>query len=490
VKKEPQIFNTLQAQDVPVSNAVLDVLEQEEMTESMVRTYVRGMLSEYSSPDAPDGRKMWYINAHWWEQPLERVVDSLYGDSPYTISARDLDRLFEWYHISSSWIGDDVGTVMEPRVPRHPYEDEDGRVIEDEFDPRISLAPTIDKALEALGSAATGHIYAVDIKDKSGDEIETRVPYGSHCPSSPNNEYGKDFNWEKYARHSGVDPDDDLHREEGVISCVPDQQTTQEAWHRSELWMVYVGQLKKGMQVRLSWDFIRWYGEMTGRLDRDYIVPRMVLNPIRELEEDEKQRIEDITRAMGKPKEAYPGYDPAEELDESAVREYIRGLLTESVEFREVDSPLSYNRGGHVKRLALCDTSVTDPPHESDYYFADVQEWERRGKTGRPLKKPRKGQLVPGVDDDCVIGFLDYHSQGTADDGAPMWYIDYMKTRDEFGGQKVASRLVDEFFRRHASEPGSYVHFGKMMHPSIGHLKDKMAEKYPENTVIGAVNYR
>jgi len=172
------------------------------------------------------------------------------------------------------------------------------------------------------------------------------------------------------------------------------------------------------------------------------------------------------------------------------VRATMREALNEAVEFREVDSPLDYHRAGNVKRLALCDTSVTDPPHESDYYFADVQEWERYGTTGRRLKKPRKGPIVPGVDDDCVIGFLDYHLMGTTDEGKPMLYIDYMKTRGEFGGQKVASRLVDEFFARYAPESGSYVHFGKMMHPSIGHLKDKMAEKYPEHDVIGGVYYR
>jgi hypothetical protein len=181
-----------------------------------------------------------------------------------------------------------------------------------------------------------------------------------------------------------------------------------------------------------------------------------------------------------------------QELNEAWVREYIRETLAEGVEFREVDSPLEYRRGGNVKRLALCDTAVTDPPEPYDHYFAEIEKWRKHttGRTRRPLKKPVLDEIIPGVSDNCIIGFLDYHSRGTASDGKPMWYIDYMKTRDEFGGQKVASRLVDEFFRRHASEPGSYVHFGKMMHPSIGHLKDKMAEKYPENTVIGAVNYR
>ena len=165
------------------------------------------------------------------------------------------------------------------------------------------------------------------------------------------------------------------------------------------------------------------------------------------------------------------------------LRKYIREVLTEGVEFRELDSPLRYNRAGNIKRLALCDTSVEDPASGRDAYFNPEQEWERYGKSGRRLKKPRKGQMVPGVSDVCVIGFLDYHKYG--DNG---WYIDYMKTRGDKGGQGTASKLVDEFFKRYA-KPGGMVHFGKMMRKEIGHLKDKMAEKYPDVNVIGAVNF-
>jgi len=167
----------------------------------------------------------------------------------------------------------------------------------------------------------------------------------------------------------------------------------------------------------------------------------------------------------------------------SVLREYIRDVLQEGVEFRELDSPLRYNRSGNVKRLALCDTSIEEPVSGRDAYFNPEQEWERYGKSGRRLKKPRKGQMVPGVSDNCVIGFLDYHEYG--DKG---WYIDYMKTRGDKAGQGTASKLVDEFFKRYA-KPGGIVHFGKMMRKEIGHLKDKMAEKYPDINVIGAKNF-
>ena len=181
--------------------------------------------------------------------------------------------------------------------------------------------------------------------------------------------------------------------------------------------------------------------------------------------------------------------DQASPTAEGVVRRYIREALNEGVEFREVDSPLSYNRGGHVKRLALCDTSISEPNPRRDFGFNDEQEWDHYGRSGRRLKKARKGRFNPGVSDVCIIGFLDYHSQGKTSDGNnEYWYIDYMKTRGDKGGQGIASKLVDEFFKRYV-QPGDRVHFGKMMRKEIGHLKDKMAEKYSDVSVIGAVNF-
>jgi hypothetical protein len=176
------------------------------------------------------------------------------------------------------------------------------------------------------------------------------------------------------------------------------------------------------------------------------------------------------------------------------LRKYIRRLLKEGIEFRMLDSPLTYNRSRNIKRLALCDTSVDEPnlgptgKPQRDQYFNQRQDMEYYGVSGRRLKKPRKGKLVPGVADACVIGFLDYHRYGTTDEGVDMWYIDYMKTRGDKGGQGTASKLIDEFYKTIAKS-GGMVHFGKMMHPSIGHLKDKMVKQYPDIKTIGAVNY-
>ena len=171
------------------------------------------------------------------------------------------------------------------------------------------------------------------------------------------------------------------------------------------------------------------------------------------------------------------------------VRNFIHEVLSESIEFRELDSPLRYNRASNVKRLALCDTSVQDPNLSpsgrpmSDAYFNEKQEWDYYGRNGRRLKKPRKGEITPGVSDVCVIGFLDFHEYG--ENG---WYIDYMKTRGDKMNQGIASQLMDEFFKRYA-KPGGMIHFGKMMRQEIGHLKDKMEKQYPDVSVIGAKNW-
>jgi len=173
----------------------------------------------------------------------------------------------------------------------------------------------------------------------------------------------------------------------------------------------------------------------------------------------------------------------------SLLREYIKELLAESAEFHELDSPLKYSRSSNVKRLAYCDSSVTEPPAGRDPYFKEYQEMERYGASGRRLKKPRPGEIIPGVSNVCIIGFLDYHDYGKTSDGKQMWYIDYMKTRGDATGQGVASKLMDEFFERYVDPDGGYVHFGKMMRKEVGHLKDKMEKRYPGVTVIGAKNY-
>ena len=177
-------------------------------------------------------------------------------------------------------------------------------------------------------------------------------------------------------------------------------------------------------------------------------------------------------------------------LKEEDIRGFVRNVLSESVTFREVESPLKYATAGRRRRLALCDSSVADPPHKSDAYFAEIEKWRRytKGRARKRLKKPVLEEIIPGVHDVCIIGFLDFQQWTTTSKGKPYWYIDYMKVRGDKRGQKISSRLIEEFFERYA-EPGSVVDFGKMMQEQIGHLKRKMEKKYPEVTVTGRVWY-
>ena len=138
-----------------------------------------------------------------------------------------------------------------------------------------------------------------------------------------------------------------------------------------------------------------------------------------------------------------------------------------------------------MKRIALCDSSVSEPAGKNDSYFAEIEKWRRSTKGGRRLKKPVLDEIIPGVSDICIIGFLDYHTEGTVSGDTTFWYIDYMKTRGDSRGSGVASKLIDEFYKT-IPRPGDYVNFGKMMQKEIGHLKDKMEKKYPEIKTKGA----
>ena len=170
------------------------------------------------------------------------------------------------------------------------------------------------------------------------------------------------------------------------------------------------------------------------------------------------------------------------------LRKFVQHTLNESISFKEVESPLKYS--SKARRLTLCDSSVTDQPDKRDAYFAEIEKWRKysKGRARKPLKKPVLDEIIPGVHDVCIIGFLDFRQWGKTREGKPYWYIDYMKVRSDKRGERISSQLIEEFFERYV-EPGSVVDFGKMMQKQIGHLKRKMEDKHPEVEVIGRVWY-
>ena len=161
-----------------------------------------------------------------------------------------------------------------------------------------------------------------------------------------------------------------------------------------------------------------------------------------------------------------------------------RQFLKESQEFVEMDSPLTYNRASNVKRLALRDPSI-EPPYRGDFGFADQYSY-RNPRTGRMTKK--RHLEAPGAGDD-IVGFLDFHDMGETSTGKSYFYIDYMKTRREHKEQGIATKLLDEFIRRYASEP-SIINFGKIQNPGMYSIYEKIKEKYPEHNISGGKNFR
>ena len=161
-----------------------------------------------------------------------------------------------------------------------------------------------------------------------------------------------------------------------------------------------------------------------------------------------------------------------------------RKFLKEGQEFVEEKSPLRYDRASNVKRLALRDDSI-EPPYSQDFGFADQYTY-RNPRTGRMTKT--KHLEAPGAGDD-IIGFLDYHDLGETSDGNAYLYIDYMKTRREHKQKGVATKLLDEFIKRFAPNPGSIINFGKIQNADMFSLFEKTKEKYPDHQFLGAKNF-
>jgi len=160
-----------------------------------------------------------------------------------------------------------------------------------------------------------------------------------------------------------------------------------------------------------------------------------------------------------------------------------RKFLKESQEFVEMPSPLTYSRASNIQRLALRDDSI-EPPYRGDFGFADQYSY-RNPRTGRMTKK--RHLEAPGAGDD-IIGFLDYHSMGSDSDGKPYMYIDYMKTRREHKEKGIATKLIEEFIKRYASEHVSTIQFDNIQITGMYSIYEKIKEKFSKKNIMGAKN--
>ena len=193
------------------------------------------------------------------------------------VDAEKLKKVFGFFHISSAKLSTEDSFTFTPRLPRYPYEDDEGNIIEDDFTSRISVAPDVKNALESIeGQHAPGewlHLYAgfgqPDVKAKQ-----------EGCPKTDDMQYNTDFAMSKWLEDKLEAGEikapanatvrqwlDRGPRGRGKVTpaglphylssdfehCVPDADETKESWLTEPTTLVYVGEINtKNQTVLLS----------------------------------------------------------------------------------------------------------------------------------------------------------------------------------------------------------------------------------------------
>lgn len=200
-----------------------------------------------------------------WEEKWKRFLYE--GISPQLIDVEKLKKIFGFFHISPAKLSHEDSFTFTPKLPRYPYEDDEGNIIEDDFTSRISVAPDVGNALDAIeGQYVPGewlHLYAgfghPDVEAKQED-----------CPETDDMQYDTNFRMSKWledkleageikapANASVRQWLDRSPRGRGKVTpsglphylsndfehCVPDADETKESWLTKPTNLVYVGEL-------------------------------------------------------------------------------------------------------------------------------------------------------------------------------------------------------------------------------------------------------
>lgn len=200
-----------------------------------------------------------------WEEKWKRFLYE--GMSHQLVSAKELRKIFGFFHISTQKLSQNDSFTFIPRIPRFPYEDDEGNIIEDDFTKRISVSSDIESALEAIEGQYIPnewlHLYAgfgnPDAEAKQED-----------CPETENMQYNTNFRMSKWLEdkiESGevkAPANTSIKRwlnqplkRVGQITpgglpnylssefehCVPDSDETKESWLLKPTTLVYVGEL-------------------------------------------------------------------------------------------------------------------------------------------------------------------------------------------------------------------------------------------------------
>jgi GNAT superfamily N-acetyltransferase len=152
--------------------------------------------------------------------------------------------------------------------------------------------------------------------------------------------------------------------------------------------------------------------------------------------------------------------------------------LTESRKVELVTSPGRGQRlsGKGAKRLQLVDPKAP-PAQPNDNHFFYKEITRRRGRGGKPLKRPKRELHDPGADPN-VVAFVDYWVTGS------QVKIDLIVVRGDYRRKGLAKKLLDALYSRHRS--AKIIHWGKVLNHKSWALMQFAQEKYKHVTTIGA----
>ena len=178
----------------------------------------------------------------------------------------EVDSIFKIFHLSSVKLGEEDEHEFTPRLPRYPMQDNTGAVIEDDFTPRVSVAPTIRQCYDALMKKDKKlYLYAADSRKLSTDDVKV-LDLGAEfekCKerlSNPSmkNMYGAQvkpapFELQYYLMSKGLDPEyskpSELPRQFMMDwkNCVPDAGQSEvagtgEEWALEPTSMFFIGE--------------------------------------------------------------------------------------------------------------------------------------------------------------------------------------------------------------------------------------------------------
>lgn len=170
---------------------------------------------------------------------------------PWTL----IEKAVGLYHLSDTFLGEKV--VLTPRIPRTPFEDMNGEIIEDTITPRVSLAPTLSKSFVALGREFEfdGFVYGVP------NDWEVVIPWHNDRPKSPGNPYGPNpygpnFTLEYYLdwlKSKKLPRPTKRDLRNLFWHLVPDAKSTKEVWSLKPVPVVLLGQIHRNKFYLADW---------------------------------------------------------------------------------------------------------------------------------------------------------------------------------------------------------------------------------------------